>query len=174
MRELSAHNRRSIRLKEYDYSAASYYFITICSADRAEIFGGVKGGSAVLNAFGETVKTVWISVVEKYNEVILDEFIIMPNHLHCVVGIISTGDVGAIHELPPADRRQMLIPKVIGYFKMVSAKEINIIRGVSGQKVWQRNYYESVIRSEKQLSAIREYIISNPANWDKDPDRVQE
>jgi len=108
----------------------------------------------------------------------------MPNHFHGII-IIRKGDanegVGAIHELPlrqkkaspiiPTDRhsrRRMLLPKIIGYFKMNTAKHINILRDAKGQNVWQRNYYESIIRNEADLHNIRDYIQSNPLQWEFD------
>ena len=158
-------------MKEFDYSTASSYFITICSKDRVDLFSRIVDGQIVSNDLGEIVVNKWKSIEDKYKSVILDEFIIMPNHLHGIIGIIDPAGVGAIHELPPVDRRKMLIPKIIGYFKMTSAKEINIARGTPGQNVWQRNYYETIIRSEKQLQALREYINNNPKNWSIDPER---
>ena len=94
----------------------------------------------------------------------MDEFIIMPNHIHGIIFI-----VGAIHELPLQKyRRKMLLPKVIGYFKMNTAKQFNQILNRTGQPFWQRNYYEHIIRNEKELNRIREYIQNNPLKWELD------
>ncbi len=100
------------------------------------------------------------------------EFVIMPNHVHGIIIIEwPDGDVGAIHELPLRElpqqiqRRKMLLPKIIGYFKMNSAKTINQNRNIQGWSVWQRNYYEHIIRNENELKRIRQYIINNPVNW---------
>jgi REP element-mobilizing transposase RayT len=106
----------------------------------------------------------------------------MPNHVHGIIviihnetnpiGAIGDRDVGAIHELPLRNelshRRRMLIPKIVGYFKMNTAKEINQIRNTPGVPVWQRNYYEHIIRDERDLDRIRAYIAENPLRWPED------
>ncbi|MCX7984388.1 MAG: hypothetical protein N3A63_05755, partial [Bacteroidetes bacterium] len=103
--------------------------------------------------------------------VTLDEFVIMPNHIHGVIIINENDIVGAIHELPLQDikqRRLMTLPKIIGRFKMNVGKHINQLRNTPGIPVWQRNYYEHIIRNEKELNTIREYIINNPLQWEID------
>jgi REP element-mobilizing transposase RayT len=102
--------------------------------------------------------------ISLYPEIIIS--FLQPNHLH---GIIIVNPVGAIHELPlQRIRRKMLLPQIIRFFKMNSAKQINILFNRSGQSFWQRNYYEHVIRNEKSLNNIRQYIINNPRNWKHD------
>jgi len=173
------HHRRSIRLRDYDYSSAGAYFVTICAGQRECLFGEVVGGVMRLNACGLTVTTIWDSLPQRYPGLDVDAFVIMPNHLH---GIIVINDpVGAIHEspglneseraiheLPLHRRRAMTLSKVVGYLKMNSAKRINQWRDNPGAAVWQRNYHEHVIRDERDLTAIRDYIAANPACWDKD------
>lgn len=159
------YNRRSIRLKEYDYSQPGMYFLTMCTKNRECLFGEVKNGEMVLNDFGEIAKKWWRNLENKFPNISLDEYKIMPNHLH---GIIN---VRAIHESPvrdKIDRRRMLLPKTVGYFKMNSAKDINKKRRSEGVPVWQRNYYEYIIRDEESLDAIRNYIINNSLNWNHD------
>ena len=92
--------------------------------------------------------------------------VIMPNHLHGII-IINETPVGAIHELP-LQRRNMLLPKIIGYLKMNTAKRINQLRDNSGTPVWQRNYYERVIRNDHELQSVRQYIDDNPIKWAED------
>ncbi len=167
------HHRRSIRLKNYDYSQPAAYFITICTHNRECIFGEIVDGKMVLIAFGEIAKQCWIEIPQHFPQVQLDAFVIMPNHVH---GIIIINDVGAIHELPLQmnqnefihHRRKMLIPKIIGRFKMNLAKQINQIRQSPGTSVWQRNYYERIIRNDYELNQIREYILNNPLQWELD------
>jgi REP element-mobilizing transposase RayT len=108
----------------------------------------------------------------------LDEFVIMPNHMHGIIiigGDVDNG-VGAIHELPlRIKRRAMVLPKIIGYFKMNSARQINQMHNTPGCPVWQRNYWEHVIRNKKSLHKIREYIRDNPYHWpsdDENPERI--
>jgi putative transposase len=170
------HHRRSIRLKGYDYSNTGAYFLTICTKNRECLFGDIEQGQMILNAAGNVVKIWWPEMKNKLRNVELDEFIIMPNHSHGIV-FIETDFVGAIHELPlhvesrheyQKQRRKMLLPKFIGWFKMNSAKQINQSRNTPGTPVWQRNYYEHIIRNEKELNKIRQYIVDNPVKWDMD------
>ena len=130
----------------------------------------------VLNDAGRMVAGEWMKSADIRNEIELDAFVVMPNHVH---GIIAIHAVGVIHELPlphndTKHRRTMLIPKIVGYVKMNTAKRINQSRNTPGARVWQRNYYEHVIRDEGDLNRIRQYILDNPARWAKDannPDR---
>ena len=177
------HHRRSIRLKGYDYSSEGWYFITLCTQNREYLFGDVENGKMILNKYGGVVDLFWNYLYEKY-PIEVDEYIIMPNHFHGIINI-----VGAIHESPQREspqrespqresiqrdisdikvRRKMILPKIIGYFKMNSAKQINKLRYTTGTSVWQRNYYEHIIRDEKDLNRIRNYIINNPGKWQDD------
>jgi len=124
-----------------------------------------------LNAAGNIVKTWWLKIPDKFKNTKLDVFVVMPNHFHGIIHIIPIHSVGAIHESPlqkPILRRKMLLPKIIGYYKMNSAKQINHNRNVQGVSVWQRNYYEHIIRNENELWKIRKYIVTNPKNWKND------
>lgn len=168
--------RRSIRLLEYDYSRAGAYFITICTRERECLFGNVVDGQMQLNEAGQIIQSVWDDLPQFYEGIELDAFVIMPNHVHGAI-IIRTG-VGAIHELPLrskasasahiADRRRMLLSKIVGRLKMISAKQINALRQTPGSAFWQRNYYEHIVRDEESLNRIRQYIVDNPAQWDFD------
>ena len=165
-------SRKVIRLREYDYSQAGGYFITICTYNREYLFGQVVNYQMMLNKTGETVKQWWLKLEDKFINVKLDNYVVMPNHIHGIIVVIEKDKVGAIHELPLQSgmilRRQMLIPKTVGYFKMNSAKYINRLRDAMGYPLWQRNYYEHVIRNENELYRITEYIQNNPLKWDLD------
>ena len=149
------------------------------------MFGKIKGEEMILNDLGKIIEAEWLNIPGNYLNIELDEFIIMPNHLHGIViindviniiGAIHGDDslfVGAIHELPLQSglaRRKMLIPKIIGFFKMNSAKQINHNLNRTGTSVWQRNYYDHIIRNEQSLNRIRQYIYNNPGNWPLDPE----
>jgi len=167
------HNRKSIRLKEYNYALPGEYFITICTNDKECLFGEIVEEDMKLSQIGAIVQRYWEEIPKHFPNVGLDAFIVMPNHIHGI--IVITNSVGAIHELPlqgklplpmtKQQRRAMLLPKIIGRFKMNSAKEINMFRNTTGSHVWQRNYYDRIIRDEKELNNIREYIINNPLQW---------
>jgi REP element-mobilizing transposase RayT len=164
-------NRSSIRLPFYDYSRSGAYFITICVDDRKCLLGNIIDGKMDLNEMGRVVQDAWGKIKERFPQTELDAFVIMPNHIH---GVIVINNVGAIHESPvkgkPADifRRKMLLSKLIGYFKMNSAKQANLLRNGVSFPFWQRNYYEHVIRNETDLEEIREYIQNNPLKWPED------
>ena len=169
------HHRHSIRLQGYDYSQAGAYFVTICTQGRVCLFGEIAGGKMVLNDVGRIVVDEWTKTVLIRDGIELDEWVVMPNHFHGIV-IFST-PVGAIHESPlhesplrmtVTQRRNMALPKLIGRFKMLSAKRINESRQTVGAKLWQRNYYEHIVRNENELNRIRQYIIDNPKNWKSD------
>ncbi len=157
-----ARNRRSIRLIGYDYSNQGWYFVTICSEKREEIFGEIVGArrdspKMRLNDNGRIVKKIWKSL-PNHHGVKLDEFVIMPNHIHLIV------------QIQGASRRAPTLGWLIGMFKTECTKEINKLNRVLGWRRFQRNYYEHIIRNEKELNAIRQYIRDNPQNWQKDKD----
>jgi len=167
-------NRRSIRLQGYDYSQAGAYFVTICTQDHVCLPGDIVEGEMILNDPGRIVNQVWIDMPCHYDNIEIGNFIIMPNHFHGIVHI--TAPVGAIHELPvqihelplqmtKEQRRKMILPRIIGRFKMQSSKKINQIRQIPGQKCWQRNYYEHIIRNDADYQRINEYIKNNPLKW---------
>ena len=167
--------RKSVRLRHYDYSRSGAYFVTICTKGRQFYFEEFPDLRKVVQAQWKGLKT-------KFPKIELDEFIIMPNHVHGIIFVGTTqgplikdpcpvrpvGHVGATHELPLQSRQKMLLPKLVGYFKMNTAKKINQILGRSGRAFWQRNYYEHVVRSERELKRIREYIQNNPLRWESD------
>ena len=175
-------SRRSIRLQNYDYSQPGGYYLTLVAFQREHLFGDIIKAEMVLNEAGKIVLEIWEKLPERYPNVITDERVVMPNHFHGVLFI--TDDipipVGAIHDLPrqkrgietPEEyrlrRRRMLLPKVVGYFKMNTAKAINLLLNSSGVPVWQRNYYEHIIRNDDELNRIRKYIYYNPQQWEKD------
>ncbi|HEX6982374.1 MAG TPA: transposase [Balneolaceae bacterium] len=183
------HNRRSIRLQGYDYSSPGQYFVTICTQNRECLLGKIKGCAVSLNEMGSIAEKFWQKIPKRYENVELDSHIVMPNHFHGIVKI-NDGHVGVIHESPlrgrkyddlretdpeqyRKKRRNMLLPKIIGWYKMNVSKRINQIQGTPGEKVWQRNYYEHIIRDDQSLERIRYYIINNPARWEEDQNNPQ-
>ncbi|MBU0655046.1 MAG: transposase [Gammaproteobacteria bacterium] len=171
------HHRRTIRRREYDYSQRGAYFMTICTRDRECLFGEIVNETMHMNEYGRIIAEEWAALTEVQDAIEIGEFVVMPNHFHGI--IIFTVDiddidhvdhtVGAIHELPLQEqRRKMALPKVIGRFKMRSAKRINLCRNTSGIPVWQRNYYEHIIRDQADYTRIAEYITDNPRRWVND------
>lgn len=176
------HHRRSIRLKGYDYSQVGAYFVTLCTENRESLFGRVDDDEMCVNDFGMIATEFWDQIPHRFPGVELDEFVVMPNHVHGIIVItenpagaiwVGANPVGAIHESPlQTQRRKMLLSKIIGYFKMNTAKRINAARDTAGTQVWQRDYYEHIVRDEHELSRLREYIANNPARWAEDEENV--
>ncbi len=165
------HRRRSIRLPDYDYTQVGAYYVTIVTSRRRLLFGDVVADEMRLNDAGRLIEDAWQWLVHRYSYVSLDEYIVMPNHLH---GIIVIGDqpLGASRSAPTPRKP---LGQLIGAFKTVSTRRFNNIRGTPGQQLWQRNYYERIVRNEEELNHIREYILGNPVMWDTDeenPDAV--
>ncbi len=159
------HHRRSIRLKDYDYGQAGAYFITICSWNRECLFGDVADEEMQLNEYGWIAANEWLQTGVVRPNVELDAFVVMPNHIH---GIIILNNVGATRRVAPTTLQSNSIGAIVGQFKSIVTKQINGIRNSSGLPVWQRNYYEHIIRNEDELNRVREYIINNPLRWADD------
>ena len=156
------HHRRSIRLQEFDYSFVGAYFVTICAWNRECLFGDVADGEMRLNDLGRVVESVWLALPEHYAGIQLNVNVIMPNHFHGIVNIVGAG-------LKPAPTgKQHGLSEIVRGFKTFSSRRINEIRNNPGCPVWQRNYYERVIRNDIELSLAREYIVNNPLKWDTD------
>ena len=160
------HHRRSIRLRGYDYSQSGAYYITTCTHNRRCLFGKIADGEMRLNDVGQLVQRVWDGLPEHYPHVELDAFVMMPNHVHGIVVLTGTG----LKPTPTAATRPMRqgLPEIIRAFKTFSARRINDFRHTPGTPVWQRNYYEHIIRNEDALNRIRQYIADNPDNWAED------
>ncbi|MDP6041697.1 MAG: transposase [Candidatus Latescibacteria bacterium] len=168
------HRRRSIRLDGYGYSQPGAYFVTICTQNRECVLGDVANGELQLTDFGDVVSKWWIEILNHFPQTDLDEWIIMPNHIHGII-VITTNSRGEVSS--PSPKSSPKLGDVIAYFKYQSTKEINSQRGSPGIKFWQRNYYDHIIRNEEDLNRIRDYIYNNPKNWTEDrnhPDNILE
>lgn len=193
------HHRRSIRLQGYDYSQAGAYFITICTQNREYMFGEIVGGKMVLNHAGNMIQTVWDEIPFHYAGIDIDEFIVMPNHIHGIIVIVAVGatpcgcPVSTPRGCPdvsgkpqeqgqaqgPAPTGDMGITGTLSLGDMVHRfKTMTTKRYADGVKqsgwpsfpgkLWQRNYWEHIVRNEMELDRIREYIHTNPTQWESD------
>jgi putative transposase len=163
------HHRRSVRLKGHDYAQPGAYFVTVCTRDRGCLFGAIVGGEMRLNEYGMAVHGEWLNTPQLRENAALDASMIMPNHFHGIV--IITDGRGTARRAPTEEFGKPVahsVPTIIRAFKSASTKRINGMRKTPGAPVWQRNYYEHVIRNETELNAIREYILANPSNWTTD------
>lgn len=159
------HHRRSIRLKGYDYAQAGAYFVTICARGRECLFGEVADGEMRLSAWGAIVARCWDDLPGHYATVELDAFAVMPNHVHGIIVLTGPTAGGTTDSL---DKTRHALPEIVRAFKAFSARRINEARGMVGTPVWQRGYYEHIIRTERSLGRIQEYVATNPALWEAD------
>jgi putative transposase len=182
------HHRRSIRLPAWDYASAGMYHVTLCTYARACLFGQVYDGEVVLSDAGEVADACWRAIPAHFANVAVDAYVIMPNHVHGIIFITERPcPVGAryISPLPDdavesgvsessASARRFVAPErgslgiIVGTFKAAVTRRYNWQEDTSGIPIWQRNYYETIIRNERHLEAIREYIANNPFNWPHD------
>ena len=184
--------RHSIRLRHYDYSQAGLYFVTICTHEKQALFGEIIDGKMRLNNAGKTAELEWHKTESMREQIVLHDFVVMPNHVHGIIEIIHSSEtisVGAHcvrphndnfhdennnpthHQNPVIGGRTQCAPTlgfVIRGYKAAVTKQINLLRHVAGQKVWQRNYHEHVIRNEPSYLKIAEYIQTNPLRWRDD------
>ena len=167
------HRRRSVRLKDYDYSQAGAYFVTICTHHSNCLFGDMVDSEMALNEYGKVVQEEWERSTNIRREIELDTFVVMPNHIHGFVAIAES-NVGATGRSPlPKGPTPKSIGAMLAGFKSAVTRRINELRGTPYTPVWQRNYYEHVIRDEDDLNEIREYIVHNPLKWNLDWDNPE-
>ncbi len=155
------HHRRSIRLKGFDYSRSAVYFVTICIQNRECLLGEIFENQMLLNDAGEMVSKEWLALPSRFPSIIPDKFIVMPNHFHGIVGI------------SPDSIDRPTLGKIIGTFKSITNN--SYITGVNSQnwqpfnkRLWQRNYYEHIMRDDAALEKIQEYIQHNASTWQID------
>ena len=154
--------RRSIRLNAYDYASSGAYFVTVCAWQRMCAFGHIRDGAVVLNTAGVHVRDALVDMTVRDSHVCLDEYVVMPNHVHAILFLRETDETSAVAAMKKP------VGRIVGVLKTRSAHLINERRNTPGQRVWQRNYYEHVIRDESSLNRIRGYIAGNPARWTED------
>lgn len=183
MAKTPENHKGSRRLKGYDYTSPGAYFVTLVTWHREEVFGRVVSGEMILNDLGQIIQEEWVKTTQIRQKVGLDEFVIMPNHLHGIIWITdSHSDNVATHSRasltipsqpnPPLHRPARSLGSIIAGFKSAATKRGNQHRNLPGYPLWQRNYYEHIIRNEKSLNAIRDYIRANPQRWQEDQDKL--
>ena len=186
------HHRRSIRLKGYDYSQAGLYFITICVQNRKCLFSDITNGKIKLNDAGRMVENQWLALPQRFTNIHLHEYVVMPNHFHAILEIVVGATLVVAPNIPIAPNnpitqikkgQQGLAPtnnpnkktvgNMVGAFQSIATVEY--IRGVKNhnwerfdKKLWQRNYWEHIIRNDTECNRIANYIINNPRKWDND------
>lgn len=182
------HHRRSIRLRSFDYSREGAYFVTLCVQARQCLFGEVAGGVLTLNESGGMIAAWWRKIPEKFGNARLDEYVLMPNHFHGIISLVGAdpcvrpgfSDPCVRPGSDPVDERQGAhagapLHTMVQWFKTMTTNVY--IRGVEQYswppypgRLWQRNYYERVLRDEDELTRTRRYILDNPGQWHLDAD----
>lgn len=189
--EKVGHQRKSIRLSGYDCSLAGGYFITIVTKGREQLFGSIVDGKMKLNVVGRIVYRTWIEIPAHYPYVELDTFCVMPNHFHGIIILKDdcrggSANKESVPEIATSGKKFLAnnaqtrpyprhkrhgLSEIVRWFKSFSARRINAIRKISGVSVWQRNYYEHIIRDERDYANIFDYIQTNPLNWETDEEK---
>ena len=175
---LEKRQRKSIRLKEFDYSQPGEYFVTICAKNHKCIFGSIVNGQMDLNERGNVVKECWEKIPEHFPNVVLDEYIIMPNHIHGILVLIgpivgTRPAVSLLHERfgKPVSGS---LSTIVRSFKSAVTKRINEMHVRESGQLWQPRYYDRIIRSEKELQNTRDYIANNVITWAFDKDNPED
>ena len=158
--------RKRNRLRDWDYSIPHWYYVTICTQNHRELFGEIVDGKMVLNEYGEIADKYWREIPNHFSDIRLDEYIIMPNHIHGIIIIEDPSDVrnGHAHSI---HRQHQKLPIVIGSFKSSISRTINKMQN-DFKFQWLKSYYDHIIRNEKSLYEIRRYIRDNLLKWDID------
>ena len=166
-------NRKPTRHSVYDYTMDGCYFVTTCTQNKQNIFGYIKNGDIILNHYGKIVKQQWLWLEKQYPYVLLDEFAVMPNHFHGLLEINTyDNNVGTGRDLSlPSNIKIKSLSELIGAFKTTSSKLIHQA-GLS-DFTWQRSFYDHIIRNEKSLDQIRNYVTYNAFNWNSDRNNIE-
>ncbi|MCY3747660.1 MAG: transposase [Chloroflexi bacterium] len=165
-------------MQGYDYSQAGAYFVTIATRRKLCLFGAVKDGTVRLNASGQLMMETWEWLGRRYPYVELDEYVVMPNHLHGIIILTDTAEsgfglatgriAGSDHSRAARSERRKSLGSLVGAFRTVATRRANLAQATEGRVIWQRNFYERVIRNERELGLIRQYIANNPLAWESD------
>ncbi len=145
--------RRSVRLPNFDYSARSWYFVTLCIQDKVCRLGKVVGDRVFFSPLGHVVNWEWLKLRSRYPNIELDEYVVMPNHAHFILRMGGRED------------RAPTLGKIVAYYKYQTTKQFNQSTSYPFPKLWQRNYYEHIVRDNTDPERIRRYIRNNPAHW---------
>lgn len=160
------HVTSRMRLRGHDYSGPSTYFVTICTMDRACLFGSVRDGSMELSIAGVVIESWWFSIPREYPDAVLDAMVVMPNHVHGIISLGTDPERSTDNGNPP-------LGDVIGWFKSRATHDYILGVRMDGwprfrSKLWQESFYEHIIRSERALERVRAYIDANPSKWEQD------
>ena len=169
MSDFRKYKSGSIRIKDFDYGSVGDYFITICSHNREYLFGEIRDGEMVLNEMGKIVEEEIINTPKIRKNIGIDIFCVMPNHIHLVITVFCRDTLQRVSTIERFGQpTSNTIPTIIRLIKSATTKRINILRNTPSQPVFQRGFYEHIIRNEKSYDEIYSYIESNPSTWYRD------
>jgi putative transposase len=151
--------RKPLRLQRHDYSHPGPYFVTISTHDQQGTLSTVKSGVIILTAIGEIARAAWNSLPQRFQGLVLDACVIMPNHLHAI--LLLAPSIPAVN----AKERTYSLPDIIGAFKSISTNQANLILKRRDQPIWHRSYHDHIIRNSRELRNIQLYICENPIRW---------
>jgi len=177
---IGIHHRRSIRLAGYDYSQPGAYFVTLVTKNRDNLFGEIVGGKVQISKTGIIIRNEWLRLEKRFFHIRLDKFIVMPNHVHGIIVFRGRGMAESIENIDKSVERHAPTKGIFGKpirgdlatiirsYKSSTTLRINLMNNIPGAQVWQRNYYEHIIRDEEDWQAIADYIDNNPIQWAED------
>ena len=168
--------RINLRLRDYDYSQRGGYFVTVCVKNMECVLGKVVNEKMELSRTGEIASKYWMDISNHFNSVEIDEFVVMPNHVHGIIminGLVGAGftpahaarNLGKLVENWATARVSPTLSQVIGSYKSLTTNKVHN-ENLHNGKLWQRSFYDRVIRSDEELNRVREYILNNPVKWE--------
>ena len=163
-------NRKPNRLQDYDYSQTGYYLVTICTQGKVNYFGEIEKGQMRLNDIGQIATDCWQDIPEHFRNAGLDEFVVMPNHIHGIIIIVGNADLRSLQQRctqRQTDRSKMYLSKIVHGFKSSVTRMVRKRWG-NHSFDWQKSFYDHVIRNNEDLHRVRTYIQNNPLNWELD------
>jgi len=176
------HQRRSTRRRGWDYRSVGAYFLTIVTHERGLLFGVIHDGAMNLSPLGRIAADEWVRTAVVRQHIRLDEFVVMPNHIHAILWIVNlVHGVNTEHMRRhgqaerhgrPIGPAPDSVGAILAQYKSVSAKRINRVRKAPGAPVWQRSYHDRIVRNVRELEAKRRYIRNNPSRWSHDPENL--
>ena len=169
--------RKTVRLHGFDYASGGGYFVTLCASERHSLFGRIEEALVVLSRIGEIVQRCWLELPRHFPTVMVDEYTIMPNHVHGIL-FLTEDETGTACRAPTREEFGKPAPAslstIIRSLKSAVTREARADGFIMNESIWQRGFYEHVVRSESELEEVRKYIFNNPAQWEFDKENPHE
>jgi putative transposase len=164
--------RKALRLADHDYAAPGPYFVTICTQKKECVLASVEGGRVRLTPTGRVAQGAWLALPSRYPSLVLHEFVTMPNHIHGLLAFVGAGlappGVSTSAESAARHCGRPTLPDIICAFKSISTRSVNELLRAGGKLLWQRGYYEHIVRDAEDMKNVQRYILENPWKWKLD------